>query len=656
MANALSEPLRAYGHRVTELVASAERRRPDGRVDGALRACWRPTRTRPPGSPTGSWRPGGTGPGSTDDRAGSDRGASTGRSTAVLVRTRKQIAPIERALRDRGPAGRGGRPRRPAGHARGPRRGEHPAGARRPAGRRGAAAAADRRRAGGSARATWSRSTAGRGHCCTAGASGGIRRDAEAAAEQPAADPGPARRGGADRRAGRPRARRSATRPRGTGGSPRSAPSCAACAQRLDQPLPDLVADIEREMGLDVEVVGARRGHRPGPRPPGRVRRDRGPVRDRDAGRDAVGVPRVPGRRRVGGARPRRRRGRHRRRRGADPDRARRQGPGVGHRRGRRPDQGRVPGPDHGRPTTTSAASACCRSRCAATAPACPSFDVARGGDQQAEVRDALRPVRRRLAGARRARGAAAGVRRGDPPAPAAAVLRLLVGEGTVKPRGPSVFLDDVRDGVPGRRRRRSTSGRRRRPTTRRTRRSATVVRGELAARPARRPRGRRSSTPPRWSGRPATVPAGHGARAGDGRRGRSAGRTRWICCSPSGPGRPGPGRSRSRWRCPRSCRCRTWSRCGTIPAAWPAGCAGRCRERPDPYARRGTAFHRWLEQRFGADQLLDLDELPGAGDEDAAADEALDRAAGAVPGRASGPSARRSRSRCRSRPRSPAW
>jgi DNA helicase-2/ATP-dependent DNA helicase PcrA len=45
---------------------------------------------------------------------------------------------------------------------------------------------------------------------------------------------------------------------------------------------------------------------------------------------------------------------------------------------------------------------------------------------------------------------------------------------------------------------------------------------------------------------------------------------------------------------------------------------------RPDPYARRGTAFHAWLEQRFGAERLLDLDALPGAADEDAAPDEAL--------------------------------
>ncbi|HYN94831.1 MAG TPA: UvrD-helicase domain-containing protein [Pilimelia sp.] len=45
---------------------------------------------------------------------------------------------------------------------------------------------------------------------------------------------------------------------------------------------------------------------------------------------------------------------------------------------------------------------------------------------------------------------------------------------------------------------------------------------------------------------------------------------------------------------------------------------------RPDPYARRGTAFHAWLEQRFGAVRLLDVDSLPGAADEDAAGDDAL--------------------------------
>jgi DNA helicase-2/ATP-dependent DNA helicase PcrA len=45
---------------------------------------------------------------------------------------------------------------------------------------------------------------------------------------------------------------------------------------------------------------------------------------------------------------------------------------------------------------------------------------------------------------------------------------------------------------------------------------------------------------------------------------------------------------------------------------------------RPAPYARRGTAFHAWLEQRYGAVRLLDVDELPGAADDGAASDEEL--------------------------------
>ncbi|KQS73822.1 DNA helicase UvrD [Modestobacter sp. Leaf380] len=44
----------------------------------------------------------------------------------------------------------------------------------------------------------------------------------------------------------------------------------------------------------------------------------------------------------------------------------------------------------------------------------------------------------------------------------------------------------------------------------------------------------------------------------------------------------------------------------------------------PAPLARRGTAFHLWLEQRFGASRLIDLDELPGSGDAAAAPDETL--------------------------------
>ncbi|MFL6054390.1 MAG: ATP-dependent helicase [Actinoallomurus sp.] len=44
----------------------------------------------------------------------------------------------------------------------------------------------------------------------------------------------------------------------------------------------------------------------------------------------------------------------------------------------------------------------------------------------------------------------------------------------------------------------------------------------------------------------------------------------------------------------------------------------------PAPYARRGTAFHRWLESRWGQQRLLHLDDLPGASDEGAAGDDEL--------------------------------
>jgi DNA helicase-2/ATP-dependent DNA helicase PcrA len=45
----------------------------------------------------------------------------------------------------------------------------------------------------------------------------------------------------------------------------------------------------------------------------------------------------------------------------------------------------------------------------------------------------------------------------------------------------------------------------------------------------------------------------------------------------------------------------------------------------PNPVARRGTAFHAWLEKRFGSRALLDLDELPGSADTDAAPDTDLE-------------------------------
>ena len=43
----------------------------------------------------------------------------------------------------------------------------------------------------------------------------------------------------------------------------------------------------------------------------------------------------------------------------------------------------------------------------------------------------------------------------------------------------------------------------------------------------------------------------------------------------------------------------------------------------PAPRAERGTAFHRWLEERFGQMRLIDVDDLAGAVDADLVADDA---------------------------------
>jgi ATP-dependent DNA helicase UvrD/PcrA len=63
--------------------------------------------------------------------------------------------------------------------------------------------------------------------------------------------------------------------------------------------------------------------------------------------------------------------------------------------------------------------------------------------------------------------------------------------------------------------------------------------------------------------------------------------------------------------------------------AADPAELARQIRRplphKPAPLARRGTAFHAWLEERYAGERLLDLDELPGAADAGAAPDGDLE-------------------------------
>src|SRR5262249_60877237 len=43
----------------------------------------------------------------------------------------------------------------------------------------------------------------------------------------------------------------------------------------------------------------------------------------------------------------------------------------------------------------------------------------------------------------------------------------------------------------------------------------------------------------------------------------------------------------------------------------------------PAPRAERGTAFHRWLEERFGQMRLIDVDDLAGGAESDLGADDA---------------------------------
>ena len=307
-------------------------------------------------------------------------------TTAVLVRARAQIPALETALRARGPAGRGRRPRRPARHPRGPRRRQHAAGARRPDRGRGAAAAADRRRGGGSGRATWSRSTAGPARLAAAAPSrrrgrGPSRALAdrldEAVLVEALDDLGDA--GGVLGRGFAPlrRARRDELR---------------GLRRRLDQPLPDLVADIERTIGLDVEV--APRRPRATPAWPGptstRSATSRPASPSESEGADARRVPGLPGRRRGRGARPGAGRGRGRRR-------ARCRSSPSHAAKGLEWDVVSVAGlcvdvfpaePNAG-DHWLRRRSACCRSRCAATATACPSLDL---------------PARRRRGRARRVR------------------------------------------------------------------------------------------------------------------------------------------------------------------------------------------------------------------------------------------------------------
>ena len=80
----------------------------------------------------------------------------------------------------------------------------------------------------------------------------------------------------------------------------------------------------------------------------------------------------------------------------------------------------------------------------------------------------------------------------------------------------------------------------------------------------------------------------------------------------------------------------------------------------PARQARKGTAFHEWLERRYGQQRLIDDTDLFGPGDGQATAktparttpaQAPTSASSGPDSSRASGPTAGRGRSRCRSRP-----
>ena len=95
------------------------------------------------------------------------------------------------------------------------------------------------------------------------------------------------------------------------------------------------------------------------------------------------------------------------------------------------------------------------------------------------------------------------------------------------------------------------------------------------------------------------------------GRIGRPGGAVTWTCCSLS---TPRCRRRRASMSCYRpNCPCRSSSPSAATLTGWPRRLRRPLPAKPAPLARRGTAFHAWLERRWSAQALLDVDELPGA-------------------------------------------
>ena len=216
-----------------------------------------------------------------------------------------------------------------------------------------------------------------------------------------------------------------------------------------------------------------------------------------------------------------------------------------------------------------------CRSRCAATAPSCPTLPLAGRRRPGGGPRRAGR-VPRGVQGAGRAGGAPAGLRRGDPRPRPAALLRLLVGHQhqAARPVGAArAAARPVRRGGGGVVA--VWAERPPRPTAQPAERRARVAAAGRTTRWALRAAGA-SRTPRRLvrgarggRRRPSTRRTGHRS---------TRGTTSSSCCSPSWPGTGSAAAPPPSSSCRRSCRCPSWSCCAATRPSWPGRSGGRCR------------------------------------------------------------------------------
>ena len=418
--------------------------------------------------------------------------------------------------------------------------------------------------------------------------------------------------------------------------------------RRISAPLPELVAEVERAIGVDIEVAARRRPRRGRPRAPRPVPRRGGRLRGRgrrgercraflayldaaedeenglEAGEIVVDAERVQ-MLTVHGAK------------GLEWDVV--AVPGL--------VDGRVPGRATRRSTGRGPGTSC-PSRCAATAPTCPRCrwparpTASRSRDLLDRHHDAVSRT------ARRARSG------GSPTSPLTRARRLLLASGYVwdttqqAARTPSPFLTDAACRAPSRRRVvRARAGRRRtRSPPRRAPRMWPLdplgpFPGDRGAGPPRRGRARRRAGARR--GRPTVL-----ADRGCGRpRGRAVAPRRRPAARRARPAARGGTRSTS--SCPPTCRCRSWSSSSATRTSSPAACAGRCRadrRRGRGAAPRSTAGSSSAGRRRPCSTSTSCPAPPTTG----AADADFDDAARGVRTQRRGRTARRPRSRCRSR------